>query len=50
MDGQDVLVLAKSYNPGPGWSCPECEAIGSNRAVKKVCPECGSKEVRSLDI
>jgi peptide subunit release factor 1 (eRF1) len=46
----NVLVLAKSYNPDPGWSCTECGAIGSNRALDKVCPECGSKELGDLDI
>jgi protein required for attachment to host cells len=46
----NVLVLAKSYNPDPGWSCTECDAIGSNRAIHEVCPECGSKELGDLDI
>ena len=46
----NVLVLAKSYNPDPGWSCAECDATGSNRAIHEVCPECGSKGLGDLDI
>jgi protein required for attachment to host cells len=46
----NVLVLAKSYNPDPGWSCAKCTAMGSNRTITKVCPECGSRELEDLDI
>ena len=46
----NVLLLAKSYNPDLGWSCAECDAIGSNRAIHDVCPECGSKGLGDLDI
>jgi hypothetical protein len=46
----NVLVLAKTCNPDPGWSCAECDAVGSDRAAHEVCPECGSEVLGDLDI
>ena len=46
----DVLVLAESYNPDPGWKCAACGAIGGNDSQPKTCPICEKKEVQELNV
>jgi rubrerythrin len=46
----DVLVLAESYNPDPGWKCAACGAIGGNDSQPKACPICEKKEVQELNV
>ena len=46
----DMLVLDKSYDPGQGWMCEACKAISLNRALHNICPECGSEELRDLNV
>ena len=49
-EGQvDVLVLAKSYAPDPGWMCCSCEAKGLNPVTPDRCPRCGDSAFLPLD-
>ncbi|MBL8290873.1 MAG: hypothetical protein JNN08_03500 [Bryobacterales bacterium] len=50
-DGQvDVLVLAKSYAPDPGWMCCSCEAKGLEPVTPDKCPRCGDSEFLHVDV
>lgn len=46
----DTLVMARDYQPDPGWSCTGCEAIGTQVPETSLCPQCGEPAVRALDI
>lgn len=45
----DVLVLAKGYEPGAGWSCGACGATEVERPAPNACPQCGAK-LRELNV
>ena len=45
----DVLIVAKSYDPEPGWSCPQCGVVGVE-SNPSTCPDCGSRGLRDLDV
>ncbi len=50
-EGQvDVLVLAKSYSPDPGWMCCSCEGKGWDSVRPDQCPRCGDREFLPLDV
>jgi peptide subunit release factor 1 (eRF1) len=46
----DVLVMASSYDPPPGWSCSACETAGSQPARPATCPECGASVIHDVDL
>ncbi len=46
----DILVMASSYQPDPGWSCTHCQAIGTEVPETAICPQCDHSEVRPVDI
>lgn len=45
----DYLVLAKAYNPGPGWECRRCHRIEVDSAPPVQCPNCRTASVREFD-
>lgn len=50
-EGQvDVLILAKSYAPDPGWLCCSCEAKGLEPVTPDRCPRCGESEFLQVDV
>ena len=46
----DTLVMASSYQPGPGWTCTACRAIGTEPPETSVCPQCGNPSARPMDV
>lgn len=46
----DVLVLAKEYKPGPGWSCANCGYIDVESEQPDACPDCGARAFRQFNI
>ena len=46
----DTLVMAHGYQPDPGWTCTNCQAIGAETPESSLCPECGALTLRSLDV
>ncbi len=46
----DVLVLAKAYESETGWACVGCGAMGADNKVPAVCPECGEKKIREVNV
>ena len=46
----DVLVLAKGFQPEPGWGCDACKLIEVGLPVPVACPNCGAKHVRKHDL
>ena len=46
----DVLVLAKQYAPGTGWSCKKCGHMVAESAFPVSCPDCGARVFREFDI
>ena len=46
----DMLVMARSYSPDPGWTCTACGFMGSQPERPKACPECGAAELQDLDV
>ncbi len=46
----DTLVMARDYQPDPGWSCTDCKAIGTEVPETPLCPRCGEPAVRPLDV
>lgn len=45
----DVLVLAKEYDPGLGWSCDNCGRIHVESERPGACPDCGSLAFRRFN-
>ena len=47
----DMVIIAKEYNPDPGWSCTACGALGPDAAVpSNECPQCGAQRLRAIDL
>lgn len=46
----DVLILAKAYEPEPGWVCSACGAAGLDHAKPAACSECGEKQIRVINV
>jgi len=46
----DLLVLAKDYQIAPAWSCPDCHSKGDKWPDDNICPVCGSKKLKKIDI
>ena len=46
----DVLVLARDYAPGEGWSCLACGLTVSEAKSVAACPRCQSGQLRQFDI
>ena len=46
----DTLVMARDYQPDPGWTCTDCKAIGTEVPETALCPQCGEPAVRPLDV
>ena len=46
----DTLVMVNDYQPDPGWTCTDCQAIGTEAPETSVCPKCGESTVRPLDV
>jgi peptide subunit release factor 1 (eRF1) len=49
-DQVDVLVLAKTYQPGSGWACPTSGAWDVNGPQPEGCPKCGNRSPRAFDV
>jgi hypothetical protein len=49
-DQVDVLVLAKDFQPGEGWSCLTCGLTQLEPEFPGICPRCQSGRLRSFDI
>ena len=45
----DVLVMAQSYDPDPGWSCAQCGLV-SVESRPSTCPDCESSGLSDLDV
>jgi len=48
-DNVDTLVMARDYQPDPGWTCKDCGAIGTGTPESTGCPQCGKLSVRPID-
>lgn len=46
----DVLVMARTYEPGPAWSCRPCGWVDAMSSAPKRCPDCDSGEVQSANV
>jgi peptide subunit release factor 1 (eRF1) len=46
----DTLVMVNDYQPDPGWTCTACKSLGTELPNTAICPSCGKKSVRPLDI
>jgi peptide subunit release factor 1 (eRF1) len=46
----DVLVLAKAYEPDPGWRCGACGAVKVERPEPNACPQCRAPKVRLFNV
>lgn len=46
----DTLVMARDYQPDPGWTCTDCNAISAQVPETSLCPQCGEAAVQPLDI
>jgi rubrerythrin len=46
----DVLVLAKNFDPEPGWRCVACQHLGPDRNRYEHCPDCGAHELTEIDL
>ena len=46
----DLLVLVKSYEPGPGWECRGCGKTELELPPPNACPECRTDRMRVFDI
>jgi hypothetical protein len=46
----DMLVIVRSFNPDPGWSCTLCGFVGVQQERPKACPECGATELQDVDV
>jgi rubrerythrin len=49
-DQVDVLVLAKTYQPGSGWACRACGVLDINSPQPDGCPKCRNRSLRSFDV
>ena len=49
-DEVDTLVMARDYEPDPGWACAACHAIGVEAPESSVCRQCGQAAVRAMDV
>ena len=49
-DQVDVLVLAKTNQPGSGWACRACGVLDVNTPQPDSCPKCGNRSLRSFDV
>ena len=45
----DTLVIARTYDPEPGWMCGHCSGSRIGEALPKDCPWCGGG-VQPLDL
>ena len=43
-------MIAKAYEPDPGWSCAACGSVGTDLAARPSCPECGERKLRELNV
>ncbi len=46
----DLLVLSKDYKINPGWCCKDCGNIGSEWPGNNICPACGHKALKKIDL
>lgn len=46
----DILVLAKAYEPDPGWVCTSCGWRHLEPPFPTCCPRCGAEKLRTLRI
>ncbi len=46
----DVLVMAKSYDPGQGWECRGCGHTELQPPSSNTCPKCKGGQLREFDI
>ena len=46
----DVLVMAKDYQPGPGWLCAQCGRIVTASRKPAACPDCVGHQLRDADL
>jgi peptide subunit release factor 1 (eRF1) len=46
----DVLILAKTYQRGPGWACRTCSALDSQTPKPDRCPRCRGSSLREFDV
>lgn len=46
----DVLIMAKTYEPAPGWACASCAMKSDKSPTPKACPQCGEKNIHELNL
>ena len=46
----DVLIVARDYASGPGWSCAQCNWAAAASLRPERCPECHAEELRAADL
>jgi hypothetical protein len=49
-DQVDVLVLARTYQPGSGWACRTCGVFDFNGPQSNGCAKCGNRSLRVFDV
>lgn len=45
----DVLIMAQSYDPGPGWACGQC-GLTDVEMRPAACPDCESSDIKDIDV
>ena len=46
----DTLVMASDYQPGIGWSCTACRAIGTESPQTSECLQCGAFASQPVEV
>lgn len=46
----DVLVMARAYEPGLGWTCRRCSRSVATTSSPERCSGCGSSELQSANL
>lgn len=46
----DTLVISSDYQPGSGWTCTACRAVGIEPPETSACPRCDTLTARPMDI
>jgi len=46
----DTLVMETAYQPDPGWTCTQCNTLGTAAPETPTCQKCGAQGVRPLNI
>jgi hypothetical protein len=46
----DILILAKTYDPGAAWTCGRCGVSDVGKPIPNSCVLCGAKAIREFSV